>query len=499
MAFYCHKIIILWQSIAMELSRLRFQNKHWDSSEFLKEDLYLKQLFKASIVLKHPIEEKLKLNEDRVYIIRGPRQIGKTTLLKKLIKNLIENNIAPRRIFYFAFDIGNIKDDNEVAELLYTYINFVRNEFKNQRLWIFLDEVTYTPDWAVGIKRVYDSGFLQDTTLVVTGSSALDLKKGGERLPGRRGISPHENDLNMLPLNFRAYLKNVYKLNDLPSVLNFTSQEVYNVCYKASYYEVEIRKAFEEYLLCGGFPLSILCLKEQNLIESSVYYTYFQALIGDLVKAGKKEWYIREILQVLFQKMHEPIDWFLISKESGIGSHHTVKDYIEILEAFFVLKVIYAIKQLGKNEISLKKRKKVYFSDPFLYSLFRAWTKGETEPFKETLKLVEDPVYKSKLVENVVAIHLSNLFPMVSYWRNKGEIDFIGMISSSSHYFEVKYQEKITSEDKKELKKVKGGIIISKKTLAYDRENQIAIVPAHLFLSVLEYSAFPDTFKGTRF
>ena len=199
-----------------------------------------------------------------------------------------KHNIHTKRIFYFALDIGNIKNENELFDLVYTYITFAREEFKEERLWIFLDEVTYTPNWAIGIKQAYDSGLLQNTTLILTGSSALDLKHGGERLPGRRGIAPHENDLTMLPLNFRAYLENIYKIESLPILQTFTPKEIYQTCHDASYYEDEIKKAFEEYLLCGGFPLSILDLKENRSINPSVYYTYLQACVGDLVKAGKK-------------------------------------------------------------------------------------------------------------------------------------------------------------------------------------------------------------------
>jgi len=90
--------------------------------------------------------------------------------------------------------------------------------------------------------------------LILTGSSALDLKRGGERLPGRRGICAHENDLNILPLNFRVYIENLYGLKDLPSVSEANVKDLYNLC----------------------------------LIEPSIYYTYLQAFIGDITKAGKK-------------------------------------------------------------------------------------------------------------------------------------------------------------------------------------------------------------------
>ena len=67
----------------MELGKLRFQNKYWDNKKLLNEDFHLKQLYQAPFILFHPIEKDIKLNEDRIYIVRGPRQIGKTTFLKK--------------------------------------------------------------------------------------------------------------------------------------------------------------------------------------------------------------------------------------------------------------------------------------------------------------------------------------------------------------------------------------------------------------------------------
>lgn len=469
----------------MELAKLRFQNRHWDNVELLREDLHLKQLLNAPLILRHSIEDKVKLNEDKVYIVRGPRQIGKTTLVKRKLKELLDRDMPPRRTFYFAFDIGNIKDDNDVAGLIHTYINFVRQEFKNKRLWLFLDEVTYTPNWATGIKRAYDSGLLQNTTLILTGSSALDLGKGIERLPGRRGTGAHENDLDMLPLSFRAYVQNLYGFEDLPYASESHVRCLYEACQNASYYEVEIQQAFEEYLLCGGFPLSILGLRKAGEIDPSIYYTYLQAFLGDITKAGKNESYLREIVQTILQKQHEPLDWLMISQESGIGSHHTAKDYIETMEAFFVLKVIYALKSLGGKEISFRKRKKVYIGDPFIYSLLLAWVRGEIQPYKEALRITEDTLYKSRLVENIISIHLSQTFTKIAYWRNRGEIDFIGLGKGGlPEYYEVKYQEKIVSGNKKQLKKVSGGVIISKKTLTYDEENKIVTVPAHLFLTV---------------
>lgn len=70
----------------------------------------------------------------------------------------------------------------------------------------------------------------------------------------------------------------------------------------------------------------------------------------------------------------------------------------------------------------------------------------------------------------------------VLFWRGKqGEIDFI--FSQKPVFLEVKYQPKIFSEELKILKKVQGGLLISKETLT--QQDNIYVVPLHLFLALL--------------
>jgi len=93
----------------MELFRLREQNKWWDSPDALRADLHLRAVAEAPFSISHPAEMKINLTQDRLYILRGPRQVGKTTLLKRLIKRLITaEGVDPRSVFYFAFDIAGL-------------------------------------------------------------------------------------------------------------------------------------------------------------------------------------------------------------------------------------------------------------------------------------------------------------------------------------------------------------------------------------------------------
>jgi len=466
----------------MELERLAAQNPWWFNPQSIEDDFQLKQLKNVPLTITHPLEKELDLKGPRLYILRGPRQIGKTTLLKKIIRGLLQREINPKNIFYFAFDIGGIKDEHEVADLVITYLDFA-HKWGQSHLWLFLDEVTYTPHWSIGLKILYDQGHLENLTLVATGSSSLDLKRGGERLPGRRGIAPAQSDLVMLPLLFRYYVENVWQLKELPKIsLEDTPASLFAKAQEISLYGEKLKRAWEEYIISGGYPLSIVNYRSKGLLIDDIYYTYLQSILGDISKAGKSEAYFRELIYALVEKQFTPVDWALLAQMTTIGSHNTVADYIETLEAFYVLKPLYQLKQLGGAQFSFRKRRKIYFIDPFIYATLSTWALGLGFSFSKIQESLTQSQTKGKIVENVLALHLWHFSPMLSFWQNKGEIDFICIKERRPFlYLESKYQGKITSDNKKWLKKVGQGVIISKDCLAFDKANHIAIIPAPYF------------------
>lgn len=273
----------------------------------------------------------------------------------------------------------------------------------------------------------------------------------------------------------------------LPSLSSFRDEEVYSLVEEISFYGKEIQEAFDAYLLVGGYPLSINLYFQKSFVENSAYYTYLQAILGDLAKIGKKETFFREITQAIISKKFEPIDWQTIAHQTSIGSHSTVHSYIEDLTYLFVFDVLYPLKFLGGAQISFRKRRKVYFVDPFIFHTLNSWCAGSSQPFDYTCRWLENPDNKAKLAENVVVSHLKRRFSLNGFWRNKGEVDFIGFNNGKEKvYLEIKYQNKIVSEDKKGLKKAGGGILLSKDTLSVDRKNNILIVPLAYFLAILD-------------
>jgi len=474
----------------MKLETLRFQNPHWDRVENFFNDPSLERLKTAPKILRHPIKNRIILEKDRIFIMKGPRQIGKTTLVKLLMKEILQSGKSPGSLLYLAVDIAGLKNEHDLFTAFVTYKEFADAKGAGTR-YIFLDEVTAVADWQKAIKKAYDSGILSNAFVLATGSSALDLKRGSERLPGRRGQHPQENDLEMLPLLFRHYLENLFPQVKLPEAWDPGSMPVEDLYQKArqlSYFDSEVKRALDEYLLTGGLPLSTneYLRQEGDTISPEPYYTYLQAILGDVMKLGKSERYFREIITSVIAKRFEPLDAHLITQMTGVGSHNTISDYLETLDGFYLLRLINQPKTLGAVLPAFKKRKKIYFRDPFFYHVMNAWISGITDQFQLSCQKMKDPVFKSKLVENIVGAHLITRNGTLFFWRNNYEIDFI--LVSPQHkqlYFEVKYQTILTGNDYKGLKKAGGGILLTRDSLA-QRQDNLMDIPVHLFLAMIQ-------------
>lgn len=89
--------------------------------------------FKWRPRLKKTFEE-----EDVTYILRGPRRIGKTTLLKLKIKSLLEKGIVPQNIFFYPCDL--LDSPRQLADVIDTYLSQQRSD--EGRAYLFIDEVS---------------------------------------------------------------------------------------------------------------------------------------------------------------------------------------------------------------------------------------------------------------------------------------------------------------------------------------------------------------------
>ncbi len=409
------------------------------------------------------ILNEINLSPFALHIILGPRQVGKTTAIKLLIKKLIEKEEA-RSIFYFNCE--ELKDYKELIDVLETYIEF-RNKNGIKKSFIFLDEITSPDEWYRGIKSMIDKGKFAKDVLILTGSSSISIKRQAELFPGRRGKG---KDFILLPLSFRDFIKimkpEIYE--KIPSIKELNAKELLEKSVHALLFKKELNILLEKYFYYGGFPLSL-----ENREEAK--RTYLSWIKTEVLKSERSDSIAREIIKSLLEKLQTPVSWEGIAKEIEIKSPKTVSAYLHLLRSMFSLILLYHI-DISKKTIKFGKNKKIHFIDPLLFDVFENWC------------MVRIKNKESAIAESLVATHLARyltkkynttlLDENLGYWKNSSEVDVI-LNEKVLKGFEIKWAEKFIIKQPKNLKEF---VVISKNKFS----KKPPTIPLSVFLSILD-------------
>lgn len=247
----------------------------------------------------------LDLKKKMVFIV-GPRQVGKTWLSKQILKEY-------KNPIYLNYD------NNDHREII------------KKQIWlpdidlIIFDEIHKMPKWKNYLKGVYDTK-PESIHILVTGSARMDaFKKVGDSLAGRFYVH------HLLPFTL-AEIKEIYFSNPETLLLE--------------------RSGFPEPLLASD-------LTEANRWRS----LYTESLLGqdvlefqDIDKVNA----IRQVYQLLKNKVGSPLSYSSIARDVGVSSM-TVKKYVEILEALYIIFIIKPYTH--KISRSILKEPKIYFFD----------------------------------------------------------------------------------------------------------------------------------------
>lgn len=341
-----------------------WKNKGWENA-----DPHLKKL--ASMPFQRPFPSLPK--EEGLYIIRGPRQVGKSSWLKTILSHYAKRHDC----FYLSCE--NIPDHKELAEILKS----VRHCHV-----VLLDEVNFVEGWDRAIKHEIDQGHTH--ILVITGSHSYDLRRGADRMPGRFGAG---NELHLLPMDFEE----------------FEASRM-----QAGWASKDRVSEIEAYFRVGGFPAAILEGGQSGKKPVKAMQTYLRWLLGDVVRLGKDEIFLKEVLIQVSKTLQTPMSLQTLGKKTSIGSHNTVQEYISVLESCFALRTLFAI-DLDSGSFRFRKDKKFYFTDPLIYWIALDIA-GDAEPKNAFEKL-------SEMVANEA---LTRKYKRVGYFHSKkGEIDFV--------------------------------------------------------------------------
>ena len=451
--------------------KLLDQNPWWRDPTAIRGDKDLVALDQAKIKWEPRLKHAFRWDEDLVYTLRGPRQVGKTTLVKQKIAELVSAG-DPRNVFYYTCNL--VDSARELAEIVTEFLDSA--EGRKGRKHVFIDEVSSVRDWQKAIKHLADTGKLVNTTMVLTGSHTIDIKAASERLPGRRGMTGDSLDKILLPMKFAEYAETVdgevkklcRRLSLLPAdvrrkcVMKLADGEIPAEVDELHLYLGDLTRLFEDYLITGGLARVVDEYSSRGGIREAVYKTYLDAVMGDLSRWNKREAYVRQVLSRVIATVGTPVGWNTLRQSTDIASHSTVAEYIDTIKDTFALIYLHRLDS-ARGVPAYQKEKKVYFPDPFFFHTFRAWTTGH-EPFADSLEFLKRESNLGVLSECVVADHLTRLaFSLAGqrqmfdyqntlfYWKGRTgrEVDFVMKLTEARYLpIEVKYQRQINVADR---------------------------------------------------
>lgn len=242
--------------------------------------------------------------DSKIILLSGPRQVGKTFLSKKLVTDFQ----------YLNFDE---EDHRKIIQ---------NKEWNRTKELVIFDELHKKPKWKSWIKGIYDTeGILPK--ILVTGSARLDIfKKGSDSLAGRHFS---------------------YRLHP------FTIAELKN--------QMDPSVAMERILKVGGFPEPFLDGSEEfaKRWRRSHLDKILKEDLLDLEQVRQLK-LLDILVDLLSERVGSAISYNGLAKELEV-SPHTIKRWIEILEAMYVIFIVYPYsKNIAR---SILKEPKIYFYD----------------------------------------------------------------------------------------------------------------------------------------
>ncbi|MBN1621457.1 MAG: ATP-binding protein [Endomicrobiales bacterium] len=249
-------------------------------------------------------------SEKQMIFLSGPRQVGKTTFAKEVLKNF-KNNL------YFNWDI--ISNKKTLIENPAFFENF--NRVDESTPLVVLDEIHKYKNWKNYLKSTYDQ-FHNEYKFLVTGSGRLDLyQKGGDSLAGRY-LSFH-----LLPFTVAEMSKKRRKIKEfLETPLNGFDINPKN----------ETRDIWQTLFNIGGFPEPFVKGKKSFWTKWSSNYAR-QILNEDIrnIKDIKKVDNIEILFSLLPNKVGAPLSINNISGDLQV-TFDSVKNWLKLFDIFYL-------------------------------------------------------------------------------------------------------------------------------------------------------------------
>ena len=333
-----------------------------------------------------------KIGKGKVLLLIGPRQVGKTTLLK----NILTSVSTEKKVQFWNCD------ESDVRQFLSEANSAKLKSFVGNSDFIVIDEAQRVKDIGLTIKLLHDS--FPNVQLAVTGSSSLDLSNSiNEPLTGRKF------EYNLFP----------FSTNEL---VNHTSM-------------LEEMRLLKNRLVYGFYPDVVNNPGEEKEILTNIVNSYLYKDVFEFQDIRKSS-VIEKLVQALALQVGSEVSFNELGNLLGIDTV-TVQRYVDLLEKAYVIFHIRSFSRNVRNE--LKKSIKIYFYDNGVRnSVISNFSPVELR--SDIGALWENFLISERIKNN--AYHNKNA--KYYFWRTtqKQEIDFIEEVDQNLFAYEFKYNPK---------------------------------------------------------
>ncbi|MCK5475562.1 MAG: ATP-binding protein [Candidatus Pacebacteria bacterium] len=415
-------------------------------------------------MIKREIIEKIYpwIGKEKILILNGARQVGKTTLLKQIEEKLTKENQNSSVVYLLADDIENESIFNSPASLELYLKQF--HKFPSQYLYLIIDEFQIINQAGLFLKNLFDK-YKDKMQIIVSGSSSLEISKCNEFLTGR---AIH---FNIERISFKEYFDFVYQTEtEKIALADFKELELFHQTFQS-----KLELSLNDYLTFGGYPEVITTEEVDNkkIILKSILKTYLEKDVVNFLKVENVSGF-NNLSKVLSSQIGNLVNASELSGTINLATN-TLNKYLDILVGTYIFNLVTPYYQNVRSEIS--KMPKVYVLDLGIRNyLLRSF-------------VLDDFTNKGSIIENFVYLNLLSQFKKdyLHFYRtiSGAEIDFIIEKENEKNILcEVKYRSKVTvplaikNFQKKYPDLVDQKIIVTKDLLK--EENDVCYLPAVL-------------------
>lgn len=253
-----------------------------------------------------------ELESDKIIILTGPRQSGKTTLLRALADELKAKN---EQVYFYNFDRMADMDFFSKQQKVEAFLNIRSIKSK---LYVFIDEVQRKKDAGNFFKYFYDAGL--NVKFIFSGSSSVELTDTfGDALTGRKRL------FTLFPLSLREIGKSILA-------------EEFEYAEMGEPIAVEkLGVAIEEGMIWGSYPEVYGKKSESAKLRAleELYESYVQKDVKDLLRVKNIAGF-NMLVKILAHNVSQPVVVEDIVRQTGLHAN-TVNSYLDILEGTLII------------------------------------------------------------------------------------------------------------------------------------------------------------------